>query len=117
MRSASHFGTWPECSGRSALPARLAIGRDPPGGLGLRLDPMPWSGIPDRDATKRRPKAPFFVLVRQWPLAAAGALFEPGHLRAIAAPIRPMGRRLCLRRTLTLSGPLTLGRPLGLSGP
>ena len=28
MRSASHFGTRPECSGRSALPARLAIGRN-----------------------------------------------------------------------------------------
>src|SRR5678816_1682979 len=25
MRSASHFGTWPPCSGRSALPALRAI--------------------------------------------------------------------------------------------
>src|SRR5215467_11310821 len=27
IRSASHFGTWPPCSGRFAVPALLAIGR------------------------------------------------------------------------------------------
>lgn len=79
---------------------------------------------PSAAQKKRRPEAPLLFGGRFEPLAAAGALFEPGHLGPIPASIGPvrgcgLGLRgpLTLRRPLTLSRSLILRRPLALRGP
>src|SRR4028118_49462 len=67
---------------------------------------------PSAAQKKRRPEAPLLFGGRFEPLAASGALFEPGHLGPIPASIGPV--RGC---GLGLRGPLTLRRPLALRGP